>query len=433
MNDLLRERIDPKEKIQNENVNQKKITIVNQKENIQNKNVNQKKITIVNSKEKIQNENVNQKKNERDKIIQQTKKIQRRLMGKKKDKLKKNLTLIYFIYILRDNGGIKNLKEKIEKKIVNNSNNNNNEEIGELDSIKNTNVKNEIMNIMRGKSNVLNKMIKYYCLEEIRCEEEIKLIDFLNGIIEKNGEEITVDGEGDINNFFNIKYKPNRVNQYEIDEENKNYINIKDRKIYLNTKLFDKIYYFRNDPWRFCDSNGKNELVKKKMIVNDEERNYEIKEDDNVNENVKEYILLYDKDGWFWKDDNNEKLKLKDGEKEYIYKYDSILGWGWFCGEERLEVKRKGKIVLEPKGRRDLYHPPKEREIEMKERTLLILSTLWEGVKRKIKTIDQFMSLFRDIINILFANNCEDMNYEKITKKTIEYIKNRKGPNFSLI
>ena len=360
-------------------------------------------------------------KQETNKIIIQTKNNQIKMNEEKIKEFQENIKLLYLFYILRDNMGIDNLYQNLEKKIKKNEKFN----CSTIQKKKETTpnlflldkkIKNEIEKVLNENSIIINNIIEYY-------KKNIQLVEFIHSILKNKNQT-----------FLNIKYPPLEISGYHIQDG----LYIKDNGKYLSTIFYGKEYFYNNSPntWGLFNVKNKNPLSIKIIIDN---YSYDIRSIENnyemlLNNSIK-YTLSYTENNWFWINENNEKLKITDGNKDYIYRYNCNYGWGWFCGDEKLykEIKNKGKFELEPRGYKDLYHPPKVREISENEKKLLLFSTIEESRILEIQSIDDFINKYKEIINILCSQNCNDKNYSKITRDTIQYIRDRKGFNFCFI
>lgn len=390
----------------------------------------------------------NQSKNKQTKIIEKINNINSKLMESHLFKI--NLQLLYLFYLLRNNSGINNLYENLEKEIrkdktyLNNKNSflqrcNNNKKnqnsqkknpyLKDLNKISNETIKKEIIELLNDNSSFMNQIIEYYT-------DKLELIQFINLFMKymkdiKNIKNIKNKARiGIINNL--VKYPPTEINEYFINN-NEQYKNSKTNQN-LSIQLFHETFYFYNNPWRI--GRDKNTPLRKKIKIkiNENTYSYEILDSNNNSPNIKEYELKYQEDDWYWIDDQGEKLKIEYNNNDYIYKFDCKNRWGWFCGNESLnKVKREGKIELEPKGYKDLYHPPVGKEIPINEKKLLLFSTIIESKNSRIQSIGNFINKYKEIINILCSQNCKDKNYNEITREIIQYIKNRKNSEFCFI
>ena len=397
------------------------------------------------------NSNQKQRNNQNKKqsnIIQNINNINMKLMEYYLHKFKINIQLLYLFYLLRNNSGINNLYENLEKEIIKDKTYLNNEDsflqmcnknkknlnsqkkkqypIG-LNKIPNKIIKEEIIELLNDNSIFIDDLVEYYT-------DKLELIQFINLFIKymkdiKNIKNNNYKTRIEIINNL-VKYPPSEINEYFINN-NEQYKNSKTNQN-LSKQLFQETFYFFNNPWRIEDKNKM--PLRKNIKVNEENCSYEILDSNNQSPNSKEYELKYEEDDWYWIDKEEEKLQIEYNDENYIYKYDPINGWGWFCGNNSLSTVNKiGSIELEPKGYKDLYHPPEPKEIPINEKKLLLFSTIIESKDNEIQSINEFINKYRNIINILCSQNCNDKNYNEITRNIIEYIKNRKGSNFCSI
>jgi len=358
--------------------------------------------------------------------------------------LKKNLSLLYIFYLLRYNNGNNNLYPKIEtylslktKNYLNSSSmsqndtklmNNNQKEIENIlislkNSVSDPDIK-EIEKVIDGTSDFIYK-ISQYILNINNQDYKIKIIqkikDFLENHIPSNifyYDNTKKNLNNKVINLYNGEFRITQVLNIRGSLSSHSSVPQATKKdIYYESGLKKNIKVLKE-----------NNVLKYR--VSDQGTNVGTTNGTHIYDPT--YTFSFVNDGWYWVDDHNNKLKINQNGKDYIYQYNCRLSlWGWFCGydDPGLKViKSSGSEELQPKGN-TYFGIIKKKSIPNNEMKLLLLATIKECYEEGINDIDSFNKKITSIVNAVFSKKCDIGQYSIITQNVIEYIRFKNPKN----